>query len=120
MTGGEPRSVTPGVLTSVGTDTAVVVPLRPGRKHLLPDARWDTATVDDAQLIWTSVDAHRLAVMRRLRAHGFSESMLCDDSPAYLAGLPPTSGRRSSATGTTSLVASGAAWFEIGLRATRP
>ncbi|EKT79057.1 hypothetical protein WSS_A29244 [Rhodococcus opacus M213] len=108
--------------TTIDPGTAVIVPLRPGRKHLLPDARWGTVTVDDAQLSWTSADAHRLAVMRRLRAHGFTERMLGDDAPPYavLRRLPAdewpqvfddwprlTSWRRADP------------WWEVGLRATR-
>ncbi|WP_206032253.1 hypothetical protein [Rhodococcus sp. A14] len=30
----------------VGADTAAIVPLRPGRKHLLPDARWVHVSVN--------------------------------------------------------------------------
>lgn len=67
----------------VGADTAVFVPLRPGRKHLLPDARWGQVTVEDTALAWTAADAARLQTMRRLRTHGFTETMLRDDSPAY-------------------------------------
>lgn len=67
----------------VDANTAVIVPLRPGRKHLLPDARWGQVTVDDTSLAWTAADAARLEVLRRLRACGFSERMLRDDSPAY-------------------------------------
>ncbi|QHE73545.1 hypothetical protein GFS60_07205 (plasmid) [Rhodococcus sp. WAY2] len=32
--------------TTIDADTAVIVPLRPGRKHLFPDARWGQVTVD--------------------------------------------------------------------------
>lgn len=62
---------------------ALVVPLRPGRKHLLPDARWGRVVVDDAQLAWSTVDAHRLATVVQLRAQGFGTRMLRAPSPPY-------------------------------------
>jgi hypothetical protein len=40
------------------------VPLRPGRKHLLPTATWGHVTVDDAQLPWSTTDTARLAATR--------------------------------------------------------
>ncbi|QHE72650.1 hypothetical protein [Rhodococcus sp. WAY2] len=39
--------------TTIDADTAVIVPLQPGRKHLLPDARWGQVTIDDTTLTWT-------------------------------------------------------------------
>ncbi|MBC2644676.1 MULTISPECIES: hypothetical protein [unclassified Rhodococcus (in: high G+C Gram-positive bacteria)] len=108
--------------TTIDPDTAVIVPLRPGRKHLLPDARWGTVTADDAQLSWTSADAHRLAVMRRLRGHGFTETMLGDDAPSY-----PVLSRVAADQwpqvfddwNHLALWRQARPWFEVGLRATR-
>lgn len=59
------RQATPALLhqvlsTPVAADTAVILPLRPGRKHLVPGARWGMVTVEDIQLTWTSADANRL------------------------------------------------------------
>jgi len=65
------------------TDAALVVPLRPGRKHLLPTAVWGRVTVDDAQLPWTAADCARLAAMRRLRARGFGSRMLAAPAPTW-------------------------------------
>ncbi|WP_213578553.1 hypothetical protein [Rhodococcus sp. USK13] len=83
LTPAGPQQLRQVLSTVVDADTAVLVPLRPGRKHVLPDARWGKVTVDDTALSWTAADAVRLQVVRRLRAHGFSETMLRDDSPAY-------------------------------------
>ncbi len=71
---------------------AVVVPLRPGRKHLFPTAVWGRVTVEDTHLPWTSGDATRLGVMRRLRALGFGPRMLTEPAPAWsvLRRLPRT------------------------------
>lgn len=71
---------------------AVVVPLRPGRKHLFPAAVWGRVTVEDACLPWTGADATRLGVMRRLRALGFRPRMLTEPAPAWsvLRRLPRT------------------------------
>jgi hypothetical protein len=65
------------------TTTAVVVPLRPGRKHLLATAQWGRVTTDDATLTWTSADTDRLAVMARLRAQGFGPRMLLAAAPTW-------------------------------------
>lgn len=64
-------------------DRALVVPLRPGRKHLLPGAVWGRVTVDDTQLPWGEQDARRLAAMGRLRALGFGSRMLTAPAPAW-------------------------------------
>lgn len=71
--------------------TAIVVPLLPGRKHLLPTAQWGRITVDDVHLPWTASDVARLAVMRDLRAAGFGSHMLTHPAPtwAVLRRLPP-------------------------------
>jgi len=61
----------------------VVVPLRPGRKHLLATAQWGRVTTDDATLTWTSADADRLAVMATLRDQGFGPRMLLTAAPAW-------------------------------------
>ena len=66
------------------TTTAVVVPLRPGRKHLLPTAQWGRVTTDDATLTWTTDDATRLAAMATLRTQGFGPRMLLAPAPAWL------------------------------------
>ena len=63
--------------------TALIVPLRPGRKHLLPNAGWGKVTVDDAQLSWTAADAHRLHLVRRLRQAGFGSRQLAEPAPPY-------------------------------------
>lgn len=41
----------------LGSDHAVVVPLRPGRKHVFPSARWGEVSVDDITLGWSVTDA---------------------------------------------------------------
>lgn len=71
-------------------DHVLVVPLRPGRKHLLPDADWGRIVLDDAQISWTTDDAQRLRTLRQLREHGFGTRMLRAPSPpfAVLQRLP--------------------------------
>lgn len=61
--------------------TAVTVPLRPGRKHLLPIATWGRVTTDHGCLAWSSKDAARLAAVVRLRDHGFGSRSLGDPTP---------------------------------------
>lgn len=69
---------------------SLVVPLKPGRKHLLPSAVWGRVCVEDAHLAWTAADADRLQVLDQLRAAGFGSRMLASPAPAFsvLAGLP--------------------------------
>ena len=64
-------------------DEALVVPLRPGRKHLLPDATWGRITLDDLTLPWTPQDVIRLQAVRRLRQAGFGSRMLTAPAPAW-------------------------------------
>jgi hypothetical protein len=67
----------------IASDTALIVPLRPGRKHLLPEARWGAVTTDSATIPWTSADSTRLAAMTRLRDDGFGTRMLRQPAPAW-------------------------------------
>lgn len=62
---------------------ALIIPLRPGRKHLLPAARWSRISIDDGPLPWGPADAARLQAMQRLRQAGFGTRMLAAPAPAY-------------------------------------
>lgn len=64
-------------------DAALAVPLRPGRKHLLPRATWGQVTVDDATITWTTRDSTLIGVLGRLRAHGFGSRMLTEPAPPF-------------------------------------
>lgn len=64
---------------------ALIVPLRPGRKYLLPEATWGHVITDDARLPWTAPDTERLAALQRLRAAGFGSRMLAADAPPWPA-----------------------------------
>lgn len=66
-----------------GAGEAVVVPLRAGRKHLLPSASWGSLRVDDSHLPWTTADVMRLLAVERLRSLGFAPSVLSDVAPPY-------------------------------------
>jgi hypothetical protein len=78
--------------TSLPPRTAVLIPLQPGRKHLLPSAAWGTITTGDATFGWTTGDAVRLHALARLRRDGFGTRMLAGPAPAYpvLRRLPAT------------------------------
>jgi hypothetical protein len=72
------------VLTSpLAADRALVVPLRPGRKHVLPDAVWGRVSVDDAHLPWGEHDAALLQLVIDLRGKGFGSRMLAEPAPPY-------------------------------------
>jgi len=80
----------------VEADAAVVVPLHPGRKHLLPAAQWGRIAVEDAALTWTGADADRLSSMHTLRSLGFGPRLLVAEAPQWqvLRRLPPAQRRR--------------------------
>lgn len=63
--------------------TSLVVPLRPGRKHLLPTATWGRVCVDNAQLLWTATHARLLALVDQLRELGFGSRMLTEPAPPF-------------------------------------
>ena len=67
----------------IRVDQAVVVPLRPGRKHLLPVAQWGRITLDDVILDWTGDDAFRLGVVQQLRTWGFPGPSLLSLAPPF-------------------------------------
>ena len=73
------------VLTSgrLNVDAALVVPLKPGRKHLIPDAVWGQVTLDDVHLPWTTAAADRLQVVADLRSRGFGTRMLEEPAPPW-------------------------------------
>lgn len=62
---------------------AVVVPLRPGRKHVLPMAAWGQVAVDNAVLPWTAMHAGVLQVVIELRRAGFGSRMLQEPAPTF-------------------------------------
>ncbi|MDV7246387.1 MULTISPECIES: hypothetical protein [Rhodococcus] len=120
-------SATPALLhrvlsTTVDADTAVIVPLRPGRKHLIPDARWGLVTVDDTRLPWQDHDAGRLAVLHRLRGHGFTETVLREDTPAYAVLRRIPADQWPQVFDDWNRLAPwrrAQPWWEVGIRATR-
>lgn len=61
--------------------TAVVLPLRPGRKHLLPAARWGHVVVDDVAVRWGAGEVVLRAEMAWLRSRDFSVAMIHDGNP---------------------------------------
>jgi hypothetical protein len=78
-----PRDLAATLAAPLRQDMALSVPLRPGRKHLLPAAAWGRITTGDAHLAWTQGDAARLDVMTRLRRDGFGSRMLAAPAPAF-------------------------------------
>lgn len=75
----------------VPADIAVIVPTRPGRKHLLPDAAWGHVTAADGHLTWGHHEVETLAKMTRLRIAGFTETDLTSAVPPFrtLQTIPP-------------------------------
>lgn len=72
--------------------SALVVPLRAGRRHLVPDAAWGRVTLEGTTLPWSRADVGRLDVMRELRAVGFTRRSFTEPAPPFqvLRRLPST------------------------------
>ena len=104
-------------------EVSVTVPLRPGRKHLLPSARWGHVTTDDATLRWGPGDAARLHAMHRLRRSGFGGRMLTAPAPAWpvLRRLDPAA-RADALTDWARLDPwrAAAPWMRLGIHVTVP
>lgn len=73
---------------------ALVVPLRPGRKHLVPIAAWGMVCTDAAVMAWTAREAALLQLVVELRRLGFGSSMLLERSVpfAMMQRLPAAAG----------------------------
>lgn len=56
--------------------TAVVLPMRPGRRHLMPVAEWGRITIDTGPTPWSSHDAALLTTYTTLRRQGFTPPAL--------------------------------------------
>ena len=102
---------------------AVAVPLKPGRKHVLPGARWATVATGDACLPWTSLDGVRLQAMLRLRVDGFGSRMLAAPAPSFpvLRRLPAA--RQAGVLQDWAAVGPWRArppWLDLALRLTAP
>lgn len=69
-----------GPLTS---DSALVVPLRPRRRHLLPHAAWGRISLDTATIPWTARDATLMSDYRWLRRQGFSATHITARAPDF-------------------------------------
>lgn len=63
--------------------TALVVPLRPGRKHLLPQATWGRVTIDNIALPWSVGEVWLLGLVGQLRRLGFGSQMIAQPAPAW-------------------------------------
>lgn len=109
------EAVPPGV--------AVVVPLRPGRQHLLPKAAWGMVTTEQGGLSWTAADGYRLGVLRRLRAAGVGSRMFAEQTPPWnvLRRLPAA--RQQEVMADWAVLApwrDSVAWLDLAVRVTVP
>lgn len=74
--------------TPIDADKAVTIPLRPGRKHIITEARWGHVTTDHGPLHWSSADAACLRTVTALVDLGISPRSLRSPAPDH-AGLRP-------------------------------
>lgn len=64
-------------------DRALSLPLRPGRKHTLPAARWGLVSVDDALVSWERLERILRWQLETLRGWGFTVADLAEAAPSY-------------------------------------
>ena len=100
---------------------ALVVPLRPGRKHVIAAARWGQVATEAGAMPWRGADARALGAVVRLRAAGFGPRMIAAPAPAYpvLRALPAH--QVPVVLGDWAALApwrAGGAWLELALHAT--
>ena len=62
---------------------AIVVPVRPGRKHVLPLARWGRVGADDVSIAWGTGPAQLLELVGMLRQAGVSAPALREPAPPF-------------------------------------
>jgi hypothetical protein len=102
---------------------ALAVPLRPGRKHVLPDAAWGQIATGDARLAWTAGDARRMTVILRLRGDGFGSRMLAQAAPPFPALRRLDPARQAGVLADWQALAPWRArrpWLDLALRVTIP
>ena len=112
------------LLQALDPGAAVVVPLRPGRKHVMPRAAWGRITIDDATLPWSAREAGLLHLVLELRAHGFGSRMLQEPHPPYAALVKLPRDRWSAVIATWESLAPwrlpGSPWLPLALHLTTP
>lgn len=100
---------------------AVVVPLRPGRKHVLGAATWGQVATEAGPMPWRAGDVARLAAVTRLRSAGFGTRMICQVAPAYPVLAALDTHRVPAVLEDWAALAPwrrGGAWLELALHAT--
>lgn len=63
---------------------ALVIPIRPGRRHLLPQAQWGRIVTDHGCFTWSSTDADRLLAVHRLHGAGIPAAALMGAAAPWL------------------------------------
>lgn len=107
----------------IPADTAVTVPARSGRKHLLPDAVWGHITAADTHLHWGPREVETLAAMTRLRAAGFTAADLAAAAPPFKALRTVDPDDVATTLEDWAILGpwrSAAPWWTVGLRASTP
>ena len=109
---------------AVPAGMALVVPLRPGRKHLLPIAQWGMVATDTAVVPWSAREAALLQLVVELRRHGFGSRMLMEPAVpfAMLQRLPAAVGDWVMATWgqLDQWRAADSPWFPLALHVSMP
>lgn len=102
--------------------TAITVPSRPGRKHVLPAATWGRVTLDETPLTWTRADTRRLKTVLELITAGAPAGSLTEPVPPWpvvAATRPPDRGRLLDQWAALRPWRPATPWLTVALVATR-
>lgn len=69
----------------VPSDCLISLPLRAGRRHVLPTARFGQVCLDGTNLSWSTGDARRLHLVAQLRSEGVPWTAFTDPAPPWRA-----------------------------------
>lgn len=69
----------------VPSDCLISLPLRAGRRHVLPTARFGQVCLDGTNLSWSTGDARRLQLVAHLRSEGVPWTAFTEPAPPWRA-----------------------------------
>lgn len=99
----------------------ISLPLRAGRRHVLPVARFGHVCVDGTNITWSHGDARRLELVQQLRTDGVSWRAFTEPAPPWRAvSTSPEPTRIMDAWDELSAWRASGVWLEAALAATHP
>lgn len=102
-------------------NVALSVPLRAGRRHVLPVTQLGRVCVDGTNVTWSAGDARRLGLVRELRRQGVSWRAFTEPAPSWRAvSSSPDPQAMLQAWQELDPWRSSGVWLQVALAATHP